>query len=120
MTTSDDLVEDLSIAIAQSRGGQGAGELAEEILRRDHHLFLLIGIVDDGEAAVYYDAGMWNVIKAEIDGVTLDGLRKHRVTREKHWGTVEDWVRDVGQKHWTWLHPRFRWVFGIDFRTAIP
>jgi len=77
MSTYEELVDDLSIAIAQTRGGQGAGELAEEILRKDHRLFLLVGLTDDGDSVVYYDSGLWDILEVPIRSAAVRPGRGH-------------------------------------------
>ena len=84
-----------------------AGELTEEILRKYHRLFLLVGLTNDGESVVYYDAGLWDLLEVPIRGDRVGGIGSHTIDRKEHWGDLEEWVREVGLRAVTLQKPKF-------------
>lgn len=107
------LRDELAGAITKARGGMGAGAMAYELLKCDKQSHHLIGVVGQGEKAVFYESGRWGVVAILFNESGVDGLGKSKMDQLKRRATAELFVRGKGEAFWTWGHPRYRWVCGF-------
>jgi len=108
------LKDELAEVIARARGGKGAGRMAEELLWRDKQGYHLVGVIEAGEKAVFYEPPRYGVVAVPFDESGVDGLGMSQMNRLKRRATVEYFVREQGEAFWTWVHPRYRWVFEVS------
>jgi hypothetical protein len=108
------LRDELTEAIARVRGGKGAGAMADELLKRDKQSHQLVGVIEEGVKAVFYEPPRWGVMAVPFDESGVDGLDSSQMDRLKRRATVERFVREQGAEFWTWVHPRYRWVFDSE------
>ena len=111
MTTSDQVTRELTNELAELRSLKDPGAVASKILDRDCQVFSLIGLIDDGTNAVYYDWPIWTVRITPITDSGVGGLTAPDSVSLHHYGRVETYIEDRGPEAWDWLHPRYRWVF---------
>lgn len=112
MTTAqlrERLEEELAVAIATHRTGEGAGTMAREILARDKRSYYLAGITADAERAAFYDNLDGDVVLVPFDETGLDGLHSDYVDRFDSWAGVEAFLQERPDL-FAWVHPRFQWV----------
>lgn len=113
------LEEELSVAITESVGGAGVGELAQHLLDENNGRRYLVGLTTDAGneygdlVAVFFEEAMFNIVEVAIEEDGIDGLHNRRREQRMRQEGVEEWVRNKGQSYWTWLHPRYRWVFDV-------
>lgn len=113
---SELLQEDLAVSIAQVRGGQGTGAMADELLRRDKRTHQLVGVVEYAGKAVFYEPGRWSLVTVPFDETGIDGLKRRRWERLKERTSVERFVREHDESFWSWVHPGYRLVFDLGPR----
>lgn len=107
------LQDELAEAIAKARGGKGTGAMAYELPKRDKRSHQLIGVVEQGQRVVFYDPSRWSVVATPFDKSGVDGNKRFQWEKIKERVTVERFVREKGEDCWTWVHPRYRWVFEL-------
>jgi hypothetical protein len=90
--------------------------VATTILENDGQRKLTIGIVDDGHAVLTYNRLMNSISKTPIESDGLDGNGSHHVDRQRTEGQVLEAVQGLGSEFFTWMHPRYRWVFEPEYR----
>lgn len=111
MTASEDVTRELTNELKQHRSFDDPAATAAKVLDRDCQVFSLIGLVDDGANAVYYDWPIWTVRITPITDSGVGGLTAPDSVSLHHYGRVETYIEDRGPDDWDWLHPRYRWVF---------
>lgn len=114
MSATDDVIRDLTAALKELRSFHDPQATAKRVLDRDSQVFSLIGLVDDGARAVYYDWPIWTVRITPIREEGVGGLTAQDSVSLHHYGRVETYIEDRGPTDWAWLHPRYEWVFSGD------
>jgi hypothetical protein len=82
---------------------------ARGLLDKDTAQFQLVGLRRHGGRAVFHDTVLRKLVAASFDDsgvVDRDDARDLSSQPD-----VERWVFEQDSDHWTWLHPRFSWVF---------
>lgn len=101
-----DVSDQLARALATTRTGAGAGELARRIVDAQPHL---VGLTADGERIVYWSNSARDIQSAPIDDTGVDGLATDRLERARTLRQVEQWLRGRWDS-FAWIHPRWRWI----------
>lgn len=111
---SADLVQELNVAIAETRGGHESGKIAGRVLSNDASGTFLLGVFDDGRI-ITWDPTNWSI--CAIDPPTDDGLHlgKHAIQLDKAQDIHQAEVWVAGRRgDFHWLHPRFRWLKDVE------
>jgi hypothetical protein len=75
------LKDELAEAITTVCGGKGAGAMAEDLLRRDKQSHQLVGVIEAGEKAVFYEPGRWGVVAVPLYELGVDSLGRSQMNR---------------------------------------
>ena len=102
--------EELAVAITEARGGKQAGEFADHLLDNEKARSHLVGLINGGERGVLFEQALYNLVAVRY-GADKPGLSRYRLTKVEIHEAVDDYVHEQGEEFWTWLHPRYRWVF---------
>lgn len=108
---SQGVFEDLYETLAEYRTGNHIGRMAEHLLQRDSELRKLVGVIDDGQRAVYYNVFSRRLVSIQFGAHGLDDDQRDTI-----WGNLGDpaaWI-DHNQQKIDWLHPRYRWALTLD------
>lgn len=86
--------------------------LVDRILDVDRPGGPLVGVVF-GKYVVQFRRPFKYIVLTGIDGCELDGLDSKRIDQAAA-PTPEAFVRSHSAGQWTWLHPRYRWIYSDD------
>lgn len=108
----DRIREELAAAVREDHDVEDAAALARAILEKDTSQYELVGVRDHGPRAVFYDSVLRKIVSVPVGDSGIDGLDGDRVRDHSSQPDVDRWVFEQGEAYWSWLHPRFAWVFG--------
>lgn len=102
---------DLASTLQALHGGVHARDMARAIFRHATGANTLVGLGEDGERAVFYQANARTLV-----AVPLDEHGLHHDDSERLWNRLTDptgWI-DAHGETLAWVHPRYRWVLDAD------
>lgn len=114
----DRLIDDLAIAMTRVRGGKAAGRIAREILARDTRQQRVIGLSPSADAVFLYQYSLRTVVQVPITETGLaEGLATTESEHLRDISRLESWLPTQEPTAFSWLHPRYRWLFTPSFPT---
>lgn len=112
-TAMSSLRSELARTIAEHRGGWKAGHTADDILDRDRVSTYLVGLYEDAEYVIFYDHTRNAVIGYPFADNSLNGGERTVLERVSQREKLHNWIAEQNFEQWTWLHPRYRWIYGF-------
>lgn len=101
----------LTDVLDDGRGTDAAVEAASALLGKDTTQYRLMGIRKHSGRAIFYDSTLRKVVSVSFDESGVDSLDKEAVREMTSQPDIERWVYEQKAEYWSWLHPRFGWVF---------
>lgn len=101
--------EALTRALHELHGGVHARDMAAAVFRHARGSKALVGIVEGGRQAVFYEANARSLTAVPLDGQGLDRARAESLRTGLDDPTA--WVA-ARRDALDWVHPRYRWVLG--------
>jgi hypothetical protein len=89
--------------------------VATIILENDCNEMLTIGVVEGGSAVLTYNRLVNSISKTPIKSDRLDGNRTSHIDRRRTEEQVLEAVQGLGPQFFSWIHPRYRWVFEPEY-----
>jgi hypothetical protein len=106
-STRQHVYETLTAALQRLRGGAHPATMAQDLLRYAAGSRELVGLVEDGDRAVFYTANTRLLVAVAFDEHGVEAG-----TARQEWSPVSDptaWVH-ADQVDLVWQHPRYDWV----------
>lgn len=102
------LHDELTRALATTRGGNDAGKLARHLLSNDAATTLLVGITTDGNATTYTRSS-WSVQLVDLPETNrLDNIEVTSIANRRTLTEFEQWLKDRDSALFAWIHPCYR------------
>jgi hypothetical protein len=112
----DRLTQELTATLEAHDAAENPGQSADQLLERDGSRQLLIGITAAGDAVLVHDRVDETVVRVEIHHDGIDWGDREQVADARSLDQVWGWIQQRETDAFAWLHPRYRWVFGDDYR----